>query len=441
MAAYELKYTAEEIDGILESIDEKTIYDDATQSEHGLMSVEDKTKLDGLPDGEELSEALDSKIGKRVPTTAGNLAKLTGEGNIADSGYRIDDFATEQQGRLADTAYQKPSSGIPKTDLASSVQTSLGKADTALQEHQDISGKQDTLVSGTNIKTVNGESLLGSGNIEIQGGGGSGEENVIESISVNGTAQTVTNKNVDITVPTKTSDLNNDSGFITGFTETDPTVPSWAKQSSKPSYDYSEISNTPTIPVVPTNVSAFTNDAGYLTSHQDLSNYIQKSQTAGLIKNDGTVDTTQYGTYSKPSGGIPASDLASGVIPTVPVQDVTVGGTSVVNNGTAVIPAIPDVSGKADKVLVATTEPSGGMLPNVLYQFGELSGNTTFTLATPSDNTIANHYYFTFDTPSTAPTITWPTGLTWFGGSAPTISASKHYEISVLNGIAIAMEV
>lgn len=29
----------------------------------------------------------------------------------------------------------------------------------------DVSGKQDTLVSGTNIKTVNGESLLGSGNI------------------------------------------------------------------------------------------------------------------------------------------------------------------------------------------------------------------------------------------------------------------------------------
>ena len=34
-------------------------------------------------------------------------------------------------------------------------------------------GKQDTLVSGENIKTVNGQTLLGSGNIEIQGGGGS----------------------------------------------------------------------------------------------------------------------------------------------------------------------------------------------------------------------------------------------------------------------------
>lgn len=34
-----------------------------------------------------------------------------------------------------------------------------------------VSSKQDTLVSGTNIKTVNNESLLGSGNISISGGG------------------------------------------------------------------------------------------------------------------------------------------------------------------------------------------------------------------------------------------------------------------------------
>jgi len=34
-----------------------------------------------------------------------------------------------------------------------------------------VSTKQDTLVSGTNIKTINNESILGSGNIDIQGGG------------------------------------------------------------------------------------------------------------------------------------------------------------------------------------------------------------------------------------------------------------------------------
>ena len=37
------------------------------------------------------------------------------------------------------------------------------------------STKQDTLVSGTNIKTINGETLLGEGNITIEGGGGGGK--------------------------------------------------------------------------------------------------------------------------------------------------------------------------------------------------------------------------------------------------------------------------
>lgn len=38
----------------------------------------------------------------------------------------------------------------------------------------DVSNKQDTLVSGTNIKTINGNSLLGSGDIVISGGEGGG---------------------------------------------------------------------------------------------------------------------------------------------------------------------------------------------------------------------------------------------------------------------------
>lgn len=42
-------------------------------------------------------------------------------------------------------------------------------AETAARE-QAVASKQDTLVSGTNIKTINGQSVLGAGNIEIQGG-------------------------------------------------------------------------------------------------------------------------------------------------------------------------------------------------------------------------------------------------------------------------------
>ena len=45
---------------------------------------------------------------------------------------------------------------------------------TVITSHQDISGKQDKLVSGTNIKTINGESILGGGDITIISSGGSG---------------------------------------------------------------------------------------------------------------------------------------------------------------------------------------------------------------------------------------------------------------------------
>ena len=42
-------------------------------------------------------------------------------------------------------------------------------------------------------------------------------------------------------IPSKTSQLTNDSGYITGYTETDPTVPDWAKAESKPTYTASEV--------------------------------------------------------------------------------------------------------------------------------------------------------------------------------------------------------
>ena len=44
-----------------------------------------------------------------------------------------------------------------------------------------VAAKQDTLVSGTNIKTVNGNSLLGSGDVTISGGGGGGLTLVVVS--------------------------------------------------------------------------------------------------------------------------------------------------------------------------------------------------------------------------------------------------------------------
>lgn len=71
----------------------------------------------------------------------------------------------------------------------------------------------------------------------------SGSGNVVTGISKTNGVITYTLETVAI--PTKTSELTNDSGFITDYTETDPTVPSWAKQSSKPSYTATEVGALP----------------------------------------------------------------------------------------------------------------------------------------------------------------------------------------------------
>ena len=70
-------------------------------------------------------------------------------------------------------------------------------------------------------------------------------------------------------IPSKTSQLTNDSGFITGYTETDPTVPEWAKQATKPTYTASEVGALPSSTVIPSKTSQLTNDSGYITGYTE----------------------------------------------------------------------------------------------------------------------------------------------------------------------------
>lgn len=70
-------------------------------------------------------------------------------------------------------------------------------------------------------------------------------------------------------IPTAASDLINDVGYLTNFTETDPTVPSWAKQQNKPSYTPQEVGALPEDTFIPSNISDLVNDSGYLTTETD----------------------------------------------------------------------------------------------------------------------------------------------------------------------------
>ena len=98
----------------------------------------------------------------------------------------------------ADTKYSKPSGGIPKKDLASDVQASLGKADSALQS----------------------------------------------------------------------------------YTETDPTVPKWAKEKTKPNYTASEVGALPANTRIPSTVAEMS-DSGDYAKKSDLSSITNKVSKSG----------------------------------------------------------------------------------------------------------------------------------------------------------------
>lgn len=221
------------------------------------QDVIDNTKVDKVQ-GKGLSEN---------DYTTAEKNKLSGIQNGAEVNVQSDWNQTNQS--ADDYIKNKPT--IPSLDNY----YTKSETDNAISGHHDPS-KQDTLVSGTNIKTINNQSLLGSGNIQIDGG----------VQSVNGQTGVVVLDAEDVgalpsstSIPTKTSDLTNDSGFITNsyHDSTKQDVIS----------DLSTIrsgASLGTTSIQPNdNVSELTNDAGYLTSHQSLSNYYNKTETDTLL--------------------------------------------------------------------------------------------------------------------------------------------------------------
>lgn len=118
-------------------------------------------------------------------------------------------------------------SGSPITTSGTiAVSLASGYSIPTTTKQSEWDGKQDALVSGTSIKTVNSTSLLGSGDVSV--GTYSKPSGGIPSTDLASSVQT---------------SLGKADTALQSFTETDPTVPSWAKASSKPSYTLDEVTD------------------------------------------------------------------------------------------------------------------------------------------------------------------------------------------------------
>lgn len=150
----------------------------------------------GLALGETQGTAYEGSKGKQV---ADNLAAHTGNGDI---------HVTTSDKSAWNGKYDLPSGGIPSTDMSQAVQDSLALADSAIQEHQDITGKADKVASATN---GNFAGLDANGNLTDSGSKasdfataaqGGKADSAIQGVKVNGTTVTPdSNKVVDIEMP------------------------------------------------------------------------------------------------------------------------------------------------------------------------------------------------------------------------------------------------
>lgn len=98
------------------------------------------------------------------------------------------------------------------------------------------------------------------------------------------------------TVPSNISAFTNDSGYLTSYTETDPTVPAWAKAESKPTYTYNEVGAAAS-----SHAHGSITNAGAITSNTALANgdrlVFSDSSDSNLLKRSSITlgtSTTQY---------------------------------------------------------------------------------------------------------------------------------------------------
>ena len=146
----------------------------------------------------------------------------------------------------------------------------------------------------------------------------------------------------------KTTPLPLDSGGTGATTAADARAAIGAGTSNF-SGSYTDLSNKPTIP---SKTSELQNDSGFLTQHQDISGKQDKATLEADVAAKGFTKNT--GTYSKPSGGIPKTDLSDAVqaslgkadtaLQSAPVTSVN-GKTGEVSLGAADVGAISSAAG------------------------------------------------------------------------------------------------
>jgi hypothetical protein len=266
---------------------------------------------------------------------------------------------------------------------------------TVITAHQDISGKQDNLVSGTNIKTINGESILGDGDLSIQ------------------SANIVT---LDIgSLPTQNSSV------AVNFTEDQLQILRLEDTVIKITFNHLGKPHVCTM---------FHTIPGVTHVY---------SGVAYTVKNSAVYDTNKryiYGQFGHTSNTITFT-IGDIIITESDVK--TINGQSLIGSGDITISGgSSSGSGAYSEVNHGTSDTTFTLTPNTFHVWDEVA-NLTLTLGSETAG-VANEYLFQFTSGATATTLSLPSDLKWANDAAPTIAENMIYQVSILKGLASVLE-
>ncbi len=147
----------------------------ATNAAAGFMSAADKVKLDSVaasatanaPD--EALRARASHTGTQSIATIEGLSLALGDkvDVVAGKGLSSADFTAAEKAKLGGIAASATANASDAALRARSSHTGTQDISTVEGLADALSAKQESLVSGINVKTVNGQSVIGSGNLVI----------------------------------------------------------------------------------------------------------------------------------------------------------------------------------------------------------------------------------------------------------------------------------
>ena len=236
-------------------------------------------------------------------------------------------------------------------------------------------------------------------------------ENVIETIKVNNTAQTVTSKAVNITVPTKLTDLTNDGNFVSdaSYVHTDNNYTTSDKNKLGGIASGAQVNKIETIKVngtaqtitskavdisVPTATSDLTNDSGFITS-SDIPEGAAASTTTPKMNGTAAVGTElafARGDHVHPKDTSKAN-LASPTFTGTPAAPTAAAGTNTTQIATCAFVATA-ISGKADASSVYTKTEIDNKLAGAMNYKGT---KATVSALPSSGNSTGDVWHVTAD--------------------------------------------